>query len=145
MSQKKLGNLVLRDAPEGAPKLYWIDPNSITPNADNWRIHTEEQRTLVSDLIKGLGWADVTLFNRRTGEFVNGHLRRDVAIKEGIRSIPVLVGDWSPEEQATIHASLDMSTGMAKADPALLARIVGRSRAPTPASADIIRRLAEKY
>jgi hypothetical protein len=33
-----------------------------------------------------------------------------------MRAIPVLIGDWAPEEQATIHAALDLSTGMARTD-----------------------------
>jgi DNA modification methylase len=136
--------LIVTDAPAGAPVLRWIDPNSISPNKNNWRIHTDDQRVMVRDLIKGLGWADVCLFNQRTGEFINGHLRRDISIEEGITSIPVLVGDWSPEEQATIHAALDLTTGMARTDIDKLKALIGAAEPPTDECSDILRRLAEK-
>lgn len=137
--------LILRDPPANAPALVWVDPKSITPNMRNWRIHTDDQRVLVGDLINGVGWADVCLFNRRTGEFVNGHLRRDIAIERGLDAIPVLVGDWSREEQDAIHASLDLSTGMAKTDVDKLMSLVKNAGAPTEAAGDILRRLAEKH
>jgi DNA modification methylase len=136
--------LVEVSAPEGAPRLVWADPSSITPNIKNWRIHTDDQRLFVKDIIKGVGWADVCLFNERTGEFINGHLRREVAIGEGMTSIPVLVGDWSPEEQALIHAALDLSTGMARTDTVKLAAMIGAAETPTDECDDILRRLAEK-
>lgn len=136
--------LIVTDAPAGAPVLCWIDPNSISPNKNNWRIHTDDQRVMVRDLIDGLGWADVCLYNRRTGEFVNGHLRREIAIERGMRSIPVLMGDWSPEEQATIHAALDLSTGMARTDVDKLKSLIGAAEPPTDECSDILRRLAEK-
>jgi DNA modification methylase len=120
------------EPPPGGPRLVWVDPGSITPNANNWRIHTVEQTQLVDGLISdpAIGWAGAALYNRATGEFIDGHLRRDVAIKNGIDRIPVLVGEWTPEAQAAIHASLDPSAGMAQADPAALRRLLAAARFP---------------
>jgi DNA modification methylase len=101
---------------------------------------------LVSDLITDpeIGWADVTLYNRRTAEFVNGHLRRDIAISQGLDRIPVLVVDWPADKQAMMHAALDLSTGMARPDPTKLAAIVAGARAPSKEADEIVRKLAAK-
>jgi DNA modification methylase len=146
MDGKSSAELVDLGPPDHAPSLIWVDPNTITPNAANWRIHTDDQRKLVSDLITDpeIGWADVTLYNRRTAEFVNGHLRRDIAISKGLDRIPVLVVDWPADKQAMMHAALDLSTTMARPDPTKLAAIVAGARAPSREADEIVRKLAAK-
>jgi DNA modification methylase len=146
MDGESSAELIDLGPPEGAPELWWVDPRSISPNERNWRIHTDDQRKLVSDLITDpeIGWADVTLYNRRTAEFVNGHLRRDIAISKGLDRIPVLVVDWPADKQAMMHAALDLSTTMARPDPTKLAAIVAGARAPSREADEIVRKLAAK-
>jgi hypothetical protein len=63
-------------APEGSPKLIWVSADSLTPNPQNWRLHTDEQKVLVGDSIDdpGIGWAGACLYNERTGKLLDGHL-----------------------------------------------------------------------
>jgi DNA modification methylase len=135
--------LRILDAPE-YPYLAWVDPSSIEPNEKNWRIHTKEQTALVSDLLtdKDIGWADVLLYNIETNEFVNGHLRREIALQHGIDRVPVLIGKWSREKQNAIHAALDLSTGMARTDPGKLFALIQESAPPTDRAAEIVRGIA---
>jgi DNA modification methylase len=135
--------LVFADAPE-YPILRWVKPESLTPNPRNWRVHTKEQTALVTDLLldKSLGWADVLLYNIETNEFINGHLRREIALQHGIDRVPVLIGKWSREKQNAIHAALDLSTGMAKTDPGKLFALIKESAPPTDRAAEIVRSVA---
>jgi DNA modification methylase len=132
-------------APEGAPRLVWVDPSTLTPNQMNWRIHTDEQRVLVGDSIDdpGIGWAGVCLYNQRTGKLLDGHLRRDHAFNSRL-PVPVLVGNWSPEKEAAIMVLLDQSTGMARADTSKLLALFQKAAPPTERSLDILKRLTER-
>jgi DNA modification methylase len=132
-------------APENAPKLVWVSPESLTPNVANWRIHTDEQKVLVGDSIDdpGIGWAGVCLYNQRTGNLLDGHLRRDHAFNSRL-PVPVLVGNWSPEKEAAIMVLLDQSTGMARPDTSKLLALFQRAAPPTERSLDILKRLTER-
>lgn len=146
MRKNDLVGLDVKTAPDDAPILIWVDPHSIKPNYANWRIHPDDQKTLVGDAIDDpeIRWAGVCLYNKRTKEFIDGHLRREHALSKGIDRIPVLVGDWSPEKQAAIHASLDISTGMARPDIPKLLALAQKASPPTERAGEILRRLAEK-
>jgi DNA modification methylase len=124
--------------------LIWVSADSLTPNPQNWRIHTEEQKALVGDSIDdtGIGWAGVCLYNERTGNLLDGHLRRDHAFNNRL-AVPVLVGSWSPEKEAAIMVTLDQSTGMARADKDKLLALFQRAAPPTERSLDILKRLTE--
>jgi DNA modification methylase len=124
--------------------LLWVDPSTLTPNVSNWRIHTDEQKVLVGDSIDdiGIGWAGVCLYNERTGNLLDGHLRRDHAFEKRL-PVPVLVGNWSPEKEAAIMVTLDQSTGMARADRDKLLALFQRAAPPTERSLDILKRLTE--
>jgi DNA modification methylase len=132
-------------APEGAPRLVWVSPESLTPNPQNWRIHTDEQKILVGDSIDdtGIGWAGACLYNERTGKLLDGHLRRDHAYEKRL-AVPVLVGNWSPEKEAAIMVLLDQSTGMARADTSKLLALFQKAAPPTERSLDILKRLTER-
>jgi DNA modification methylase len=132
-------------APEGAPRLVWVIADSLTPNSANWRIHTDEQKILVGDSIDdpGIGWAGACLYNERTGKLLDGHLRRDHAYEKRL-AVPVLVGNWSPEKEATIMVLLDQSTGMARADTSKLLALFQKAAPPTERSLDILKRLTER-
>lgn len=108
-------------------RLEWRSPAELAENPRNWRTHPEDQIAALTDVIGEVGWAGACLFNERTGRLIDGHARRKVAIEQGTERVPVLVGDWSEEQEATILASLDPLAAMAEADAgkldALLAEV----------------------
>jgi hypothetical protein len=72
-----------------------------------------------------VGWAGACLYNERTGRLVDGHARREVVDPK--TPVPVLVGNWTPEAEAKILATLDpvgaMATGDVAAYEALIAQV----------------------
>ncbi len=97
-------------------RLEWVEAGSLAENPLNWRKHSEAQlqslRELVSD--PDIGWAGACLFNERTGRLIDGHARKSVV--DSRTPVPVLVGNWSPEAEAKILATLDPVCSMATGD-----------------------------
>jgi len=105
-------------------RLEWVDPKTLTDNPLNWRRHPDRQRRALEDALSAVGWAGALLYNERTGRLIDGHLRRDVAVKRNEEYVPVLVGDWSEDEERIILASLDPIAAMAREDTEGLARLL---------------------
>ncbi len=114
-----LENVMGKRAIEAKPplRLEWIEAGSLTENPSNWRRHSEEQLQSIRELLDDpdVGWAGACLFNERTGRLIDGHARKKVTDPK--TPIPVLVGDWSPEAEAKILATLDPAGAMATGDP----------------------------
>jgi hypothetical protein len=118
-------------APESSGKpplrLEWIEAGSLTENPLNWRRHSQEQLQSLRELLDDpeVGWAGACLYNERTGRLVDGHARREVVDPK--TPVPVLVGNWIPEAEAKILATLDpvgaMATGDVAAYEALIAQV----------------------
>jgi hypothetical protein len=115
-------------APAKPPlRLEWIEAGSLTENPLNWRRHSQEQLQSLRELLDDpeVGWAGACLYNERTGRLVDGHARREVVDPK--TPVPVLVGNWTPEAEAKILATLDpvgaMATGDVAAYEALIAQV----------------------
>jgi len=107
---------MLEDQVVDQPKLRleWVDPKSLTPNPKNWRRHPKAQREALSSVLGQVGWAGALLYNETTNRLIDGHLRQEV-VPEG-ELVPVLIGSWTPEQEALILATLDPLAAMAEAD-----------------------------
>ena len=108
--------------PIAAPalRLEWRSPAELSANPRNWRKHPEAQQAALAGVLSEVGWAGACLYNETTGLLIDGHLRQKVALANGADKIPVLVGNWTPEQEAKILATLDPLAGMAEADPVAL-------------------------
>lgn len=94
-------------------KLEWLNPETLKPNPMNWRTHPERQKKVLDAVLSEVGWAGVALYNKRTGHLIDGHARRDWAIKNGVE-MPVLVGEWEEKDEKKILATLDPIAAMAE-------------------------------
>lgn len=103
-------------------RLEWIDAETLKGNPRNWRKHPPEQMAALQALINDVGWAGALLYNERTGRLVDGHARKLVARGP----VPVLVGDWTEEQEEKILATLDPIAYMADASQKELAELVER-------------------
>jgi len=74
---------------------------------------------------------------------IDGHLRRKVAQMQGAETLPVLVGRWTPEQEAKILATLDPIAGLATADPVALRSVLDDVQTATQEVADMLTRLWE--
>ena len=96
--------------------MVWVDPKTLDDNPLNWRKHPSRQKNAIGASIKANGWADTLLFNENTGKLVDGHARKEVAITEGMDSVPVLIGWWTEEQEQRLLATLDPMAAMAETD-----------------------------
>ena len=103
-------------APDAPLRLEWRSPAELAENPRNWRRHPESQIAALQGIIAEVGWAGACLFNERTGRLIDGHARKKVALDQGADRVPVLVGDWSEEDEAKILATLDPLAAMAEGD-----------------------------
>lgn len=112
-------------------RLEWIDAATLRQNPKNWRRHPEGQRQALADAMKRVGWAGALLYNARTKRLIDGHLRQELfAEKHGM--VPVLIGSWTPKQEALILATLDPIGSLAEADPEALEGLLDDVGETTP-------------
>lgn len=105
-------------------RLEWVEAGSLAENPLNWRKHSEEQLQSIRELLADpdVGWAGACLFNERTSRLVDGHARKQVVDPK--TPVPVLIGNWSPEAEAKILATLDPVGQMATGDSETYAKLI---------------------
>lgn len=79
-------------------RLEWVDPHTLLANPLNPRKHPGRQREMLSRSLDSLGWLTPLVVNERTGNLLDGHMRRDQAVVEGVGAVPVIMLDI-PEDQ----------------------------------------------
>ena len=110
----------------GIKRLAWIDdPSQLQSHPGNWRRHPDRQTKALITSIKENGWAGALLFNKTTGNLVDGHLRKKISLKElkHLCPIPVLIGTWTEAQERRLLATLDPISAMAEADTELLRKL----------------------
>jgi DNA modification methylase len=90
--------------------------DSILFNPRNWRIHPLNQQNALKGVLDEVGWVQEVIINKRTGHLVDGHLRCQLAAREGAKTIPVKYVDLSEDEEALVLATLDPIAAMAATD-----------------------------
>ena len=91
-------------------------PDQLMANPGNWRIHPGSQQDTLSSTLGRIGWIQRVIVNRSTGNVIDGHLRVSLAITEGIKEVPVIYVELTPEEEAIALATFDPIGAMAVAD-----------------------------
>lgn len=106
-----------------------VNPMSLIPNKKNWRRHPDAQRAALTGALTELGWVGVVTVNKTTGNLVDGHLRRDVAITRKESAIPAIFVELSEAEEAIMLASLDSIGALAVTDREALDSLLGEIEA----------------
>lgn len=88
-------------------------PDQLVANPLNWREHPPAQREALRGSLNTVGWVQQVLVNRVTGNVVDGHARVEEALSRQESEVPVLYVELSPEEEATVLATLDPISAMA--------------------------------
>jgi hypothetical protein len=123
-------------------RLEWRSPAELVENPRNWRTHPQAQVAALTDVLSDVGWAGACLYNETTGRLIDGHARRKVAAEQGAATVPVLIGRWTPEQEAKILLTLDPLASMAAADDAKLRELLGEVDGGTPAIQALLDQLA---
>jgi hypothetical protein len=84
-----------------------MDPHDLPDNPKNWKLHPQEQVKTLGRLIDIVGWTSLPVFNRSTNRLLDGHARKELALKRGWKQIPVFVGEWTEEEEQLILSTHD--------------------------------------
>lgn len=92
--------------------------NEIRKNLRNWRTHPEDQRDVMSGVLRSIGIADalIAYYSERDSgalTLINGHLRQDIA---GDTIWPILITDLNDDEADLLLAIFDPITAMAGID-----------------------------
>jgi hypothetical protein len=125
-------------------RLEYRDPAELAENPANWRTHPQKQITALADVIAEVGWAGACLYNERTGRLIDGHARRKGAIERGEKVVPVLIGNWTEEQERTILATLDPLSAMAEMDPRKFEALLDGITASTPAIESMLAELKDQ-
>jgi hypothetical protein len=99
-------------------------PDQLLANPLNWRIHPKHQQDAMSGVLQEIGWVQSVIVNRTTGNLVDGHMRVSLALREELASIPVVYVELSPDEEATVLATLDPLGAAAVTDKEKLAELL---------------------
>lgn len=90
--------------------------DNILFNPKNWRVHPKIQQEAMLEILKKVGWVQEVIVNKTTGNLVDGHLRCQLAEREGENEIPVKYVELSEEEEELVLATYDPIGMMAKRD-----------------------------
>lgn len=112
-----------KDFLPGIRELRWMDPRELKANIRNWRTHPQRQRQAFQAALAANGWAGAALLNETTGNLLDGHMRVAEAIKANEKSIPVLVGRWTENQEKQVLATLDPLGAMAGTNASALASL----------------------
>ena len=100
-----------------------VDPRTLIPNPQNWRIHPRTQQRAMSGTLDTLGWIQRVVVNKRTGHIVDGHLRIEMAMENKECSVPVCYVDLSEDEERLALATFDPLSAMAETDARMFAAL----------------------
>jgi len=118
--------------------------DSILFNPRNWRIHPLNQQNALKGVLEEVGWVQQVIVNKRTGNLIDGHLRCQLAAREGNTTIPVVYVDVSEEEEALILSTLDPIAGMAATDKAKLDELLAGLETENQDVQNLLNDIAEK-
>jgi len=94
-----------------------VEPlDNILFNPRNWRIHPLSQQDALKGVLEEVGWVQQVIVNKRTGNLIDGHLRCQLAAREGNTTIPVVYVDLEETEEDLILSTLDPIGAMAATD-----------------------------
>jgi len=120
------------------------DPEKLTPHPKNWRRHPKPQAQALEGALEEIGWLQDIIINQSTGRVLDGHLRIELAIKNGERSVPVKYVDLSEEEEEKALITLDPITAMAETDKDLLNSLIENCQTDNQKVKDLLQDIAER-
>jgi hypothetical protein len=100
-----------------------VNPDELTPNPRNPRLHPTQQREAIRGVLAEVGWVGCALYNVRTGRLIDGHERQQEA-KDAGQTMPVLDVDLSEEEERLIMATFDPLAALASYDAGTLSSLL---------------------
>jgi hypothetical protein len=89
-------------------------PDQLLANPFNFRIHTQMQQSLMKNILEEVGWVKSVTVNKVTGTILDGHMRVILAMREGLKEVPVEYVELTEEEERKAMLLLDYVTAKAE-------------------------------
>lgn len=93
-----------------------VAPDQLLANPKNWRVHPKHQQDALTGVIREVGYVDPVLVQDGTDLVIDGHLRVSLALRDGVKAIPVQYVDLDDVEAELVLATFDPITALATAD-----------------------------
>ena len=135
MAKKKIRNRIV--------EYKSIPSNQIEDNPKNFRLHPDDQKEALQDILDEIGIVDTVLVREMPNgnyQLIDGHLRKDVL--KGT-DIPAIVVDLDDEESDLVLATHDPLAAMAKSDPSKVDALLRDINTSSQAVSDLLTSLAE--
>lgn len=120
------------------------NPKRLKPNPANYRRHPIAQRTAYQAVLSEVGAVAPVIVNDRTGYLIDGHMRVEEAVANGVKKIDVAHVDLDETEEAMMLAMFDSVAAMAY-DDVLSARELHAKIGDEGAVAAFLKRTAGWY
>lgn len=101
-----------------------IPIDRIHPYPGNPWLHSERQKSAVSESVDRFGLLSPPVYNRRTQRLVDGNLRWELAVVQGTEALRCRVVDWSEEEEKAAIASINRTGLLVERDDEQLAALL---------------------
>jgi DNA modification methylase len=118
--------------------------DAILFNPANWRVHPKAQQDALEGVLSQVGWVQDVIVNKTTGHLVDGHLRCQVAARNGEKTIPVVYVELDENEEALILATIDPIAAMAATDKAKLDELMRAVQSDDARVQQMMSEMAEK-
>jgi len=97
-------------------------------NPNNFRLHPQDQRDIMSDILGVFGWVTGVIENRATGNLLDGHERLWEALAEGDNTlVPYVLIDITPEHEDNLLIVFDKVGEMVRLNTDSLSALIRRA------------------
>jgi hypothetical protein len=117
-----------------------VDPHTLIDHEANFRRHGEAQQSAMGGALGELGWIQRVVVNRTTGRIIDGHLRAELARRQG-QQVPVVYVDLTEDEERIALATIDPIGALAETDQAALDELLDSLEVEDPALAAMLSEL----
>lgn len=93
-----------------------VAPDQLEGNPLNFRRHSKAQQEAMAAVFEDIGWVQNIIVNRATGRVIDGHMRVEMALREGVPTVPVVYVELTEEEERKALATIDPMGALASSD-----------------------------
>lgn len=119
-------------------------PENLLANPRNFRRHPKHQQEALRGVLTEVGWVQDVIVNRTTGHLIDGHLRVELALRDGDQTVPVKYVDLSPAEENLVLATFDPISALAFTDRATLDDLLREITTESPAVQEMLSEFAAR-
>lgn len=93
-----------------------VAPDQLLAHHDNFRRHSKAQQDAMAAVFEDIGWVQSIIVSEQSGRVIDGHMRVELAMRQGVPTVPVVYVELSEEEERKALATIDPMGALATAD-----------------------------